>query len=98
MKILSKEQVLHVANLARLSVNEEEIDKYGKQLADILTEIDKIINVDIDTNGEILIGPTMNNNTYSEDVVGNMLTKEEVLKNVPHKKGDFVSVPRVINE
>jgi len=98
MKSLSKEQVLHVADLARLSVSDEEIEKYGQQLADILTEIDKIVNVDIDRMGEILIAPTTNTNTYSEDEVENMLTKEEVLKNAPHTMGDFISVPRVINE
>jgi aspartyl-tRNA(Asn)/glutamyl-tRNA(Gln) amidotransferase subunit C len=55
MDKLSKEEVLHVANLARLNVKEEEIEKYSKQLSDILTEIDKITSVDIDEEGEVLI-------------------------------------------
>lgn len=98
MECLSKDKVLHVANLARLSIDDNEIEKYGKQLCDILTEIDKIIEVDIDAKEAILIAPTDSNNRYSEDEIGDMLTKEEVLKNAKHKAGDFIAVPRVIND
>ena len=45
--MISEERVKHIANLAKLNVSDEEMGKYQKQLTDILTEIDKILKVDI---------------------------------------------------
>jgi aspartyl-tRNA(Asn)/glutamyl-tRNA(Gln) amidotransferase subunit C len=94
---LDRKLVLHVANLARLDVTEEEIVKYQTQLKNILDEIDKINKVDINSD-EILITPTTSLNKYREDVVGNMLTKEEALKNANKTNGDFIEVLGVLNE
>ena len=97
MEALSKKQVMHVANLARLSVNKTEIDKYGIQLASILTEIDKILSVDI-KNEELLIAPTKNTNCYSSDKVGEMLKSDEIFKNANNASDGYIVVPRVIND
>jgi aspartyl/glutamyl-tRNA(Asn/Gln) amidotransferase C subunit len=83
--------------IANIVESLKELD-YPKQLYDILSEIDKILGVDIDAMGPILISPTDNKDCYSEDRVENMLSKEEVLKNAKHTAGDFISVPRVIND
>ena len=42
MEKLTREQVLHVADLAKIHLTEEEIEKYGYQLKQILDEIGKI--------------------------------------------------------
>lgn len=94
---LSKEQVMHVADLAKLKINEDELLKYQKQLSDILTEIDKILKAEVTTD-EILISPIEHINRYNEDTEGKMLTKEEIMKNVKNTNGDYIIVPRVINE
>ena len=88
----------HVANLARLAISPEEKEKYGVQLASILTEIDKINKVNIDENGEILIAPTNNQNKFCEDEVGEMLTKDEIFKNAKHVVDGYVVVPKVLND
>ena len=44
---LSKEQIEHIAKLARLELTEEELDKYGGQLSDILNYIDQLKEVDV---------------------------------------------------
>jgi len=98
MDRLTKEQVEHVANLARLKVNEEEINKYSIQLAQILTEIDKINKVDIKENGNILIAPTNNLNKYRSDEVGEMLKKEEIFRNSKHVSDGYIVVPKVLND
>ena len=95
MEKLEKEQVLHVADLARLYVKEEEINKYAVQLSEILTEIDKINKVNIE-DGEMLIAPTTNKNEYREDEIGTMLEPETVLKNAKHVSDGYIIVPRVI--
>lgn len=96
MEKLDKKAVMHVANLARLSVSDDEVDKYGVQLSDILTEIDKINKVDIDSNKDILIAPTANTNCFNNDVVGDMLSKEEAFRNANKTNEEYIIVPKVI--
>ena len=96
MNTLDKHAVIHVADLARLKIDDNDIGKYQLQLNAILTEIDKINKVNIDTSGSILIAPTTNINCYNEDIVGKMLKKEEVLKNASNKNNDYIVVPKVI--
>lgn len=95
MKMISEEQVNHIADLAKLKVEENEMKKYQQQLTDILTEIDKILNVEIQTT-EIMISPSFNQNVYSEDNPGNHISKEEAFKNAKRVKGDYIIVPKVI--
>lgn len=97
MEALNEKQVMHVANLARLEVNENELKKYGAQLASILTEIDKILSVDI-KNNDLLIAPTSNTNRYSSDTVGSMLSRDEIFKNANNASDGYIVVPRVIND
>lgn len=98
MEKLSKEDVLHVADLARLDITEEEIDKYSVQLSDILTEIDKIVNVKIDENEEILISTTDASNKINKDEVGDMLKTDDIFKNVKNRSGNYIIVPKVLND
>lgn len=93
--MINEEKVKHIAKLARLSIQENEVEKYEQQLGDILTEIEKIVNVPIE-NEEIMISPTKNENCYSEDVIGTHINKEEALKNTKHRKGDYIAVPKVV--
>lgn len=93
--MISEEKVKHIANLAKLNVTEEEMNKYQKQLTDILTEIDKILKVDI-ANDEIMISPSDNKNCYSEDVIESHISKSDALKNAKRIKGDYIIVPKVI--
>ena len=62
MDKLTKEEVLHVANLARLDLNEEEIEKFSYQLKEIFDSINKINEVEISTD-ELFIAPWTNNTT-----------------------------------
>lgn len=93
--MINKEKVTHIATLARLSINEQEIPKYEQQLGDILSEIEKIVNVPIQEE-EIMISPTKCENRYEEDVIGTHINKEEALKNTKHRKGDYIAVPKVV--
>ena len=93
--MISEEKVRHIADLAKLNVTSEEMSKYQQQLTDILTEIDKILKVDI-TNDEIMISPINNRNCYSDDVIESHISKSDALKNAKRVKGDYIIVPKVI--
>ena len=94
---LSKEEVMHVANLARIKITEEEIEKYQVDLKKILTEVEKINDV-VGYDDEILIANWHENTRLREDEPGKMLEPKEVLKNAPKHSGNYIEVPVVINE
>ena len=97
MELLTKEQVKHVADLAHISITEQEEDMYLTQLNDILNEIKKIEDVNVDDE-EIMISSVDKTNCYKEDVPGVMDKRDEILKNSKLRKGDFIVVPKVLND
>ena len=97
MENLDREKVLHVASLAKLRIEEDEIPKYVKELKDLMAEVDRIQDVQIDDD-EILICPTENRNVYNDDTIGSMLTREEILKNANKKYGSYIAVTRALND
>jgi len=97
MDKLSREEVLHIAYLARINLSEEEIEKFQKDLKKLLNDIDKIKEVK-GYDDEIMISPINHNAPLREDNEGKMLDYKTVMKNVPHSTGNFVEVPVMINE
>ncbi len=94
MKI-TREEVLHVADLARLELDEAAIDGFAGQIADILDYIDKLNQVD--TTG---IQPTSHaiflSNAFREDIEIEQLDRKLTLSNAPEQEdGNFI-VPKVI--
>ena len=94
---LTKEEVLHVANLARIRVDEEEIEKYQVELKKLLNDVEKINDVK-GYDEEMLIAPWDHNADLRCDETGDMLDKEAVLKNAPNHSGNYITVPVVIGE
>lgn len=94
---LSIEEVRHVASLARIGIEDDEIASYQVKLKQILNEIEKIQDV-VNYDEEFMITPIDHECDLREDKIGDMLTVEEALKNVPRKSGNYVEVPVVINE
>ncbi len=94
MKI-TKDEILHVANLARLELDSESIDKFSAQIANILEYVDKL--KEVDTHG---VPPTSHalalTNAFREDVEREHLDNELALSNAPEtESGNFI-VPKVI--
>lgn len=94
---LTKEEVLRVAHLARIKVDEEEIEKYQIELKKLLNDVDKIKEV-TDCDDEQMIAPWSKNSVLREDEPKEMLNPKEILKNVPRHSGNYIEVPIVISE
>ena len=94
---LSREEVLHVAELARIAVSEEEIEKYQVELKKLLNDVEKVNDV-VGYDDEILIAPWSHNTDLREDKEGDMLDPHEVLENAPSHSGNYIGVPVVIGE
>lgn len=91
MEKLTKEEVLHVANLARLELIDDEIDEYAIKLKEILDEVDKIKDVDVEDCNR-LISPNDNICALRDDKAEDMLSVDDVLLNAPKKMADYIEV------
>ena len=94
---LSREEVLHVAHLARVGLSEEDIEKYQLQLKKLMDEIDKIKDVETESSN-ILITPVDYDANLREDASKDTINNGDAMKNVPRKRGNFVEVPVMLNE
>lgn len=94
---LTREEVLHIARLARVGLSEEEIDRFSRQLSDILENFD-ILNR-VDTDG---VAPTAQPNplstVMSEDILKPSMDREDVLANAPSREGDFFKIRPVLEK
>lgn len=96
MEKLTREEVLHVAELARIKLSEEEIEKYQVELKKLLNDVEKINEVK-GYDDEILISCWEENTKLRKDEKGEMLNTKEVLENVPRHSGNYIAVPVVIS-
>ena len=94
MKI-SEEEVKHIAGLARLKFNDEEVQKLTKDLGSIV-EFAETLN-EINVEG---ITPTAHildiKNVFRKDELKESYNREELLKNAPSKDAGCISVPKVV--
>ena len=92
---VSKEELLHIARLSDLKINDEEIDNYRLNLEDILNFADIVNNANVDGLDET-IGANDNFNVFREDVVKEFEDREALLQNAPEKERDMFKIPKVI--
>jgi len=92
---LSREDVLHIALLARLGLTEAEVERLSEQLSNILENFEVLKQVD--TSG---IPPTAHSvalqNVMRDDEVATSLPPGEILANAPRREGDFFRVKAVL--
>jgi len=94
---LTREEVLHVAQLAKIKVTEEEIEKYQVELKQLLTDVEKINDVE-GYDDDILIANWSSETILREDTQGEMLNPKTVVENAPRHSGNYIEVPVVISE
>lgn len=94
MKI-TKEEVEHVAHLARLNLSDDELEKMTNQLDNILSYVAKLD--ELETEG---VEPTTHafsiNNAFRKDIVCESLSQKEALENCRVKNQEAFIVPRII--
>jgi aspartyl-tRNA(Asn)/glutamyl-tRNA(Gln) amidotransferase subunit C len=92
---LTREEVLHVAKLARLSLNPAEVDLFTRQLNDILAYVSQLQEVDTEGVSPMThVVPVFN--VFREDDAAASLPRDESLANAPAREEGAFVVPRVI--
>src|SRR5262249_41542092 len=96
---ITKDDVLKIAELARLELSAEETESFTTQLASILNHIDKLNELDT-TNAEPMSHSTTASGnldyTHRDDVVQASLGQQTALENAPDKEAGYFKVPKVI--
>ena len=97
MATISREDVEHVAHLARLHLTDDEVDRMQTQLSNILEAIETLRDVDTSR-----VGPTASviqlENVMREDEPRPALTRDAALANAPLRDDPFLRVPTVLEE
>lgn len=95
--MISKEQVAHVAELARLQFSDEELQQFTGQLDEILNMVDQLSEVDTEgvpvTTQSVLL-----ENVMRADEATMVTPRSELMKNVPTEKDGLIQVPAIIDK
>ena len=95
--MITRDDVEHVARLARLALSDAEIERMREQLNAILGYIDKLRELDV-TNVEPTSHAVPLVNVMREDEVVPCLPQEQMLANAPDRVGELFRVPRIIED
>ena len=94
---LERSQVEHIASLARIGLTDEEVQMFGEQLSQILEQFEVLD--ELNTTGVTPTGHAGGLQTVMrEDLAEDSLESEDVLKNAPHREGEFFRVNSVLEE
>jgi aspartyl-tRNA(Asn)/glutamyl-tRNA(Gln) amidotransferase subunit C len=101
--MLNKEQVLHLAKLARIQLKDDEIEKLIQDLNKILNYVEKIQELDLE-NIEPLVNivekiPLRKDNILSEEEIEELNEiREKIIKNFPQKEENYLKVPKILEK
>lgn len=96
MANVSKEELLHIANLANLNIKDEEIESYLENLKDILNFAEIVNNAN--TEGlEETIGENDKCNVFRKDEVKAFADNGMLLQNAKEQERNMFKIPKVIN-
>ena len=91
----SRDDIIHIAKLSRLEFTDEELEKYTKDLDNIVNFANTLSEIDVTG-----VKPTNHildiKNVFRKDEVKPSYDRDLILKNAPTKAGGCVSVPKVV--
>lgn len=94
---LDRDQVTHIASLARIGIADDELETYVEQLSSIIDQFEVL--AELDTAGVDPTGHAGNlRGVMREDDPNSSLSPEEALSNAPRREGEFFRVKAVLEE
>ncbi len=97
MDKLTREEVLHVADLGKLELNEPDIERFSYQLKELFNEIDKVNEIDVKAS-EGIFNPLSNKCEMFSDDYTTFENPISLVDNAPEKLENFVEVAGVFDE
>lgn len=96
--MISKEQVEHIARLARIELTEEEKERFTKELSSILDYVNQLNKVDtskIEGISQVTGLESIMREDGCQKTENRKEKAEKLLKEAPQRKGDYIQVPKV---
>ena len=93
---VSKEEILHIANLAHLNIEESEIEKYQTNLQEILNFANIVNNAPVD-GLDITVGANEIKNVFRKDEIEIFEDNSALLQNAINPEQNMFKIPKVIN-
>ena len=97
-KMITKEEIIKIAQLSKLHVTEDELESYSKQISQILQYMSQLNEVDTENVDEFSNKLFNNSQNLRQDSIESSLDREKALKNAPESDGVYNKVPKIINE
>ena len=96
MAKITREEILQLARLSRLHLNEDEVQEFTDEIGKLIDYV-KVLE-DVDVSG---LRPTYQvtgseNITRSDEVIDYKINQEDLLKNLPDREGNLIKVKRMI--
>lgn len=98
MSTIKPEDVKRVAEMARLSLSEEEIQSIGAEMDRVLKYAEKMADVDVDGVAPMTHMVHHDENVLRTDDIRPSLPKDQVLMNAPQVQDGYFRVPRIVEE
>lgn len=94
MKV-SKEEILHIADLAHLNLEEHKVEQYLENLQDILNFANIVNNANVD-NLDVTVGTNEAKNVFRKDEVKQFENIEGLMQNAPEQAQNMFKIPKVL--
>ena len=92
---LTKEEVLHIAKLSRLTLTDEQVERFSNQMSGVLEYVGQLNEVDTD-NVEETSQVTGLENVYRDDEVKQFDKQKDLVAQAPASEDNQVKVPNVL--
>ena len=95
--MIDRKTVEEIAFLARLKLTDEEIDRFSKELGQIIEYFEQLKEVDV-SNVKVTTNTDVNTDLLREDEIQESLSRTEFLKNAPKHIDGLLQVPAIFEE
>ena len=97
---ISKKEVEHIADLARLELSDEEVEKFTKQLTSVLEYVDQLKELDLPADAPEMAHAAGLENVLREDEVQgcSAQTRKDLIDAFPHRQGDLLESAEVFSD
>ena len=96
MAKITREEILKLARLSRLHLNEDEVQEFTDEIGKIIDFVKVLDNVDVSGLRPTYQVTGSENITRSDEVIDYKINQEDLLKNLPDREGNLIKVKRMI--
>lgn len=93
---LSRKEIEYVANLSRIELSSEEMEKFASQLSSILDYINKLKELDVQNQAPMTHVFDIKN-VMRKDSVKNSISSEQALQSAPAKDKKYFKAPKIVD-